>query len=67
MHAIRQALSQELVLGSERFKDQIEKTLNRRVRPGVAGRPRQDRVEEDAGEYAAYSGQSFVDVGFPLP
>ena len=54
VHALRAALNQEQVLGSEQFKDKIEATLNRRVRPGIAGRPRNEGVEEDAGEYFVY-------------
>lgn len=54
VHAIRVALKQELVMGSDRFKDQIEATLKRRVRPGVAGRPRRDGVEDQASEYFVY-------------
>jgi len=54
VHDLRAALNQEQVLGSEQFKDRIEATLNRRVRPGNAGRPRKDGVEEEAGEYIAY-------------
>jgi putative transposase len=54
LHAVRETLNQELVLGSERFKDKIEATLKRRVRPGIAGRPRQYNVEEETGEYVAY-------------
>ncbi|MCA1803868.1 MAG: hypothetical protein LC646_00530 [Xanthomonadaceae bacterium] len=42
LHEIREALNQELVLGSERFKDRIEQMVVRRVRPGKPGRPRLD-------------------------
>lgn len=37
---IRSALNQCRLCGSERFKDEIESTLQRRVRPGKAGRPK---------------------------
>ncbi len=37
---VRQALNQELVFGTERFKDRIEALLRRRVRQGQPGRPR---------------------------
>jgi putative transposase len=40
LHDIREALNQELVLGSERFKDRIDQMVSRRVRPGKSGRPR---------------------------
>ena len=40
IHDIRDTLNQELVLGSERFKNEIENTLARQVRPGKDGRPR---------------------------
>jgi putative transposase len=54
LHVLREALNHEQITGSERFKDQIEAMLNRRVRPGIAGRPRRDGVGEEAGEYIAY-------------
>lgn len=37
---IRETLSQELVLGGNDFKDQIEHMLKRQTRPGKPGRPR---------------------------
>jgi len=37
---IRDAVNKGLVLGSERFKDEIEANLQRRVRSGPMGRPR---------------------------
>ncbi len=40
VHAIRDALSQELVLGRDDFKDRIEQMLKRQTRPGQPGRPR---------------------------
>jgi putative transposase len=40
IHEIRQALNSCLVLGNDRFKDEIERQLKRTVRPGTAGRPR---------------------------
>jgi putative transposase len=40
--AIRTTTNQCLVLGSERFKDQIEQALSRRVRHGRAGRPKKE-------------------------
>ena len=43
--AIRDALSQELVLGREDFKDRVEQMLKRQARPGQPGRP---RIEEPA-------------------
>jgi putative transposase len=54
LHTIRETLNQELVLGSEQFKDRIEATLKRRVRPGQPGRPREEGVEEEAAEYEVY-------------
>jgi len=38
--AIRKSLNEELVLGSENFKDRIEAICQRRTRLGKAGRPR---------------------------
>ena len=40
IHEIRQTVNSCLVLGNDRFKDEIERQLKRRVRPGKAGRPR---------------------------
>jgi putative transposase len=40
LQEIRESLNQCRVLGSERFKDEIEAVLSRRVRPGKAGRPK---------------------------
>lgn len=37
---IRKSVNTGMVLGSERFKDEVEFNLKRRVRLGVAGRPR---------------------------
>ncbi len=37
---IRESVHQGLVLGNDVFKDQVEANLNRRTRPGLAGRPR---------------------------
>lgn len=43
IHAVREALNQELVLGREDFKDKIEAMIKRQTRPGQPGRP---QVEE---------------------
>lgn len=40
IHEIREALSQELVLGRNDFKDRIEQMTCRQARPGKTGRPR---------------------------
>ena len=40
--AIRAEINRSGILGGERFKDEIEAALARRVRPGVAGRPRKE-------------------------
>ena len=48
VHAIREALRQELVLGRDDFKDKIEVMLKRQTRPGIPGRP---RIEEDRTIY----------------
>jgi len=37
---IREAINKALALGSARFKDDIEASLNRQVRPAKMGRPR---------------------------
>ncbi|HKJ08669.1 MAG TPA: transposase [Gammaproteobacteria bacterium] len=42
LHAVRDALNQELVLGREDFKDTIEAMLSRQARPGKPGRPRKE-------------------------
>jgi len=44
VHAIREALNQELVLGREDFKNKIECMTKRQVHPGQPGRP---RVQEE--------------------
>jgi len=48
LHAIRDALNQELVLGRDDFKDKIEKMTLRAARRGKDGRP---RIEETRGAY----------------
>jgi REP element-mobilizing transposase RayT len=48
IHAIREALNQEWVLGREDFNDKIERMSKRQVRPGQPGRP---RVEEEQAVY----------------
>ncbi len=48
LHAVREALNQELVLGRDNFKDKIEAILKRQTRPGTSGRP---RVEEEQANY----------------
>jgi putative transposase len=40
LHAVREALNQELVLGREDFKNKIEAMIKRQTRPGQPGRPR---------------------------
>lgn len=47
-HDIRDALAHGLILGTEEFKDEIERTTGRRTRPGRPGRP---RVDERAASY----------------
>ncbi len=42
LQQVRHALNRELVFGTERFKDQIQAVLKRRVREGRPGRPRND-------------------------
>ena len=49
LHEIRDAVNQEWILGNERFKDEVESTLQRRVRPGKPGRPRVEEGEESYG------------------
>ena len=51
LHEIREAAKQELVLGNDRFKDEIEQILQRRVRPGKSGRP---CVKEEGECYGVY-------------
>jgi putative transposase len=51
LHAIREALNQELVLGREDFKDKIERMTARQTRPGVSGRPRSGNAQESVGDY----------------
>jgi putative transposase len=42
---IRSEVNRSGVLGGERFKDEIEVALDRRVRPGKAGRPRATQIK----------------------
>ncbi|MGL1931713.1 MAG: transposase [Desulfotalea sp.] len=42
---IRKSTNGNFVLGNARFADKISKTLNRRVTPGITGRPKQKTVE----------------------
>ncbi len=51
VHAIREALNQELVLGREDFKDRIEQMIQRQARPGLPGRPRSNGVGEGVADY----------------
>lgn len=46
---IRDAVNQGLVLGNDRFKDEVEANLDRSVRPGKSGRPKkvEDGMIED--------------------
>lgn len=55
LHAIREALDQELVLGRDNFKDRIEQLANRQTRSGRPGRPRRmEGVEDPVGNYYVY-------------
>ena len=42
--AIRNATNGNYVLGDNRFKEQIERILNRRVAPGKSGRPTKEKI-----------------------
>ncbi len=48
LHAVREALNQELVLGRDDFKSTIEAMIKRQTRPGTPGRP---RVEDEVASY----------------
>lgn len=48
LHEIRDAVNQELVLGSDDFKDKIEQMTSRQTRRGIDGRP---RVKETQASY----------------
>jgi putative transposase len=54
LHAIREALNQELVLGRDDFKDRIAQMTARQTRPGPNGRSRVDKVEEPMGDYYVF-------------
>ncbi|MCS4505610.1 transposase [Arhodomonas aquaeolei] len=41
VHQIRSATNGNYALGSERFREEVERTLGRRVAPGRPGRPKQ--------------------------
>ena len=47
---IRDALNKGLAVGAERFKDQIELVVARSVRPGQAGRKKEQSAGEAGGE-----------------
>lgn len=49
LESIRNALNRSRVLGTDRFTDEVQRQLERRVRPGKPGRPRK-RAEGDAGQ-----------------
>lgn len=46
LHSIRETTNACGVLGNERFKDQIEAMINRRVRPGKTGSPKKSALDE---------------------
>ena len=48
IHAIRDALNQQLVLGRDDFKDKIEEMTHRQTRPKPLGR---HRIEEEGADY----------------
>lgn len=48
LHAVTEALNQELVLGRHDSKDKIGAMTKRQTRPGRSGRP---RVEEESAGY----------------
>jgi putative transposase len=54
LHAIREALNQEMVLGRDDFKDRIEQMTARQTRPGRNGRPRIAEAEEPMGDYYVF-------------
>ena len=51
VHAVREALNRELVLGRDDFKAKIEQMTKRQTKPGIIGRP---RVNEDCGVYYVF-------------
>ena len=51
IQGIRDALNQEQVLGQAPFVRGIEAMTRRQIRPGVPGRPRLARLEEEGGPY----------------
>lgn len=61
LHAVREALNQELVLGREDFKDRVEAMLQRQARAGRPGRP---RVEEPSLGYAVEGGRILAKTVF---
>lgn len=46
--AIRESLNQEVVLGNDRFREQIEKAFARRARPNRRGRPAKQKQPAEA-------------------
>jgi len=51
---IRKAANQGLVLGGERFREEIERVLGRRVGLQKAGRKKDVRVSDPAGEQRGF-------------
>jgi len=54
LQEIRSTVHQCRVLGSERFKDVIERVLARRIRPGKAGRQRKAPPPQTAHDRTAH-------------
>jgi len=54
---IRSSVKRGLVLGEEKFKDEIERVVARRVRPGKSGRPRKfERSSTDLADSGRHMG-----------
>jgi len=55
LKAIRESVNSGMVLGRERFKDEIEAALGRRVRPSERGRPKTRQKEKAPAEQSRFA------------
>ena len=64
---VRLALNQGLVLGNERFYNEVEPMLGKRMRSAKAGRPGRDRESSADGVVLASKAKPCSDPDFPDP
>ena len=54
LQEIRTTVHHSRVLGTDRFKDDLERVLARRLRPAKAGRPRKSPLPRTAHDHTAH-------------